>query len=161
MPYSHRSRRSHKEGRCVNQAEERVWMEALEGRVLLAQGNILDLSNVVVRKGHGEAEYQFEAEAGRTYLFIETLNSGGIHLSDEDGARVDDAVDGASRILWQAKQSGTYILWFDGGYDPNQPYELVMGPKQDDFGNTNRNATELEADQPIHGKIEDYDDRDV
>jgi hypothetical protein len=161
MPYSHSSRPSHEESSRANRAGERVWMEALEGRVLLAQGNLLDLSEVVVRSGRGEAEFRFEAKAAEKYLFINTLQSVGIHVTDQDGAEVDDAPDGATRVLWEAQESGTYFLWLDGGEDGNDSYELVAQIAGDDFGDTNHNAATLKPDQPIHGAIEDFDDRDV
>src|SRR5207253_8158186 len=99
MAYSHRSRRSHEESQQTKRAEDRVWMEQLEGRVMLSGGNVLDLSDVVIRRGHGEADFQFEAEAGQKYLFIETISSGGMHVTNQDGAELDDAPDGSTRIL--------------------------------------------------------------
>src|SRR4051812_36111679 len=114
MPQLHNRSRSHEESLSRKQTEkQRVWMEELEGRVLLSAA-VLDLSHVEVRRGTGEAEFQFEAEKGRTYLFFETEGYCSLHLTDQDGVQVAEEDSPYYRINWTAEESGTYYLWLDG-----------------------------------------------
>ncbi len=138
-----------------------MWMEELEGRVLLSAA-VLDLSHPQVRRGTGEAEFQFEAEEGQTYLFFELEGCCSVHVTDEDGAQVAEEDPYYYRINWTAEESGTYYLWIDGDEDdPKGRYELLAEPFRDDFGDTPGTAGVLSADRAIHGEIEDYEDRDV
>src|SRR5215204_5690810 len=69
MPYSHGSQRSHEESSPQERAVERVWMEALEGRVLLSG----EQSSAVLLdfRGYGETGRGFFAQEGSEYLIIE------------------------------------------------------------------------------------------
>src|SRR6266481_3702962 len=74
MPYSHRSRRSHEESQRANRAGERVWMEELEGRMLLdgvADAPTLDLSVVNHLVGTVPALYRLDLQAGERYLILD------------------------------------------------------------------------------------------
>src|SRR5689334_8562935 len=114
MPQLHRSSRSHEESFGRKQTEERrVWMEELERRVLLSAA-VLDLSHVEIRRGTGEAEFQFEAKEGQTYLFFELEGYSSLHVSDQDGVQFAEEDADYPRIRWRAEESGTFYLWIEG-----------------------------------------------
>src|SRR4051812_18726969 len=85
MPGLFSSQRSHEESQRKNQAEERVWMEALEGRVLLdgvADAIPLDLSMVNHLTGNGPVIYRMDVAAGQKYLILDNYDEGQVHLLD-------------------------------------------------------------------------------
>jgi hypothetical protein len=143
---------------------ERVWMEELEGRVMLSRADWLDLSHVERRSGEGTPSFQFEAKKGEDYLFI---NFGGAWLSLDSEEETDiDFSDGdgsgyIERLSWRAPKSGTYTLVVNSVEDWDEEYELVARVARDDFGNNRANAALLRPGETINGEIEDVIDKDV
>src|SRR5258705_2946879 len=138
---------------------ERVWMEKLEGRVLLSGETQLDLSHPNDISGSGKSTFSFEATAGVRYLFIELeYNDFTLYNSEHQQIAVSQE-NMVSRLSWKAPHSGTYYLWLDD--DASDSYELIARKWSDDFGDDPESATLLREGQPIHGEIEDVSDEDV
>src|SRR6185436_9750488 len=139
---------------------ERVWMEELEGRVLLSGGTQLDLSHPNDIQGSGSATFSFQAKADQRYLFID-LDYNEFYIYDDQAQIAESDLDSymVARLVWKAPHTGTYTLWIDGdgGYD----YELIARKWSDDFGNDRDHASLLQEGQLIRGEIEDVDDEDV
>src|SRR3954471_20551542 len=142
---------------------EQVWMEELEGRVLLSRAEWLDLSHVQRRSGEGSASFKFEAKAGERYLFLQFQEYGFMHLSDSDGRELVwvDETDDVSRLSWRAPKAGTYTIHVETFDDWLVEYDFIARVADDDFGNNRENATPLGEGQVITGEIEDVIDRDV
>src|SRR5438034_10177154 len=106
-----------------NSLYERVWMEALEGRVLLSADTHLDLSHPNDIQGSGRTTFRFEAKAEQKYLFIDLeYNDFSLYDSDHQQLAVAKANGMVTRLTWRAPQSGTYTLWLDD--DAADDYEL-------------------------------------
>src|SRR3954467_1706817 len=93
---------------------ERVWMEELEGRVLLSRAGWLDLSDGPVQRTiAGDAQFKFEAKAGQRYLFVDFNGYDWLSILDSAGKKVAQAREPESyapRVLWTAPASGVYTI---------------------------------------------------
>src|SRR5258706_12943014 len=167
MPYSQRSRRSHEESQQTKRAEDRVWMEQLEGRVLLngaPDAQALDLSVVNHLVGTTPALYRIDVPAGQKYLILDLEGQDQVHLLDAQQREIkvlepeDD--DNNSRAVLAPQTSSTYYFSLQEGWGVNA-FDIIVRQAHDDFGDRPATAPLLTEGQVISGEIEDFPDKDL
>src|SRR4051812_26854617 len=112
MSFLYSSQKFRKTTHRANRAVERVWMEALEGRVLLSMSP--SPAVLVDMRGTGPGDQSFAAEAGKHYRLIKwgydvqaTVAPYGTH--SPQGSRIIGR-DFLNELEWTPAQSGLYTV---------------------------------------------------
>jgi hypothetical protein len=183
MPFLRRSERSREESMRRKQPEEqRVWMEELEGRVMLSTAqNALTLNKLAIDTAsapvlvqdqpvagelYDSSDYDlfaFDGEAGSRYAFdLKAAWWTGfkidVTLWNQEGKRVMWCSDGCQAMPY----TGTYYVLvskqrWDDAY---LPYTLSAREFVDDQDGGASAALALSIDSPLSGSIDYYEDED-